>query len=149
MSQPNLKLMVDYCLKDPEILQKLETLGSLDIKTTIECGYPQSTSDADLIWKGTVEQERILLTRDYGTINAATYTPCKHGGILVVHHPRPTADIVHAFVKTLLQCGERRQAKCHFTHLRRDSIKILTHKPQPVIIPFSEKPNLRKIVAGI
>ena len=150
MSQANhLKLMVDYCLKYPDIIAKLETLGPLDIKTTIDCGYSQQTDDDELIWKGTLAHDRILLTRDYGTIRETTYTPCEHGGVIVIHHPRPNADVVHAFMKTLLQCGSRKYAKSHFTHLRKDGIKIVTHDKDPVIIPFDGKPNLKKIVKGI
>lgn len=141
--------MVDYDLKDPEILKRLEELKALDVKTTIQCGYPQYTKDPVLIWEGTIEQNRILLTANYGDIGESRYAPCKHGGIIIIDHPRPSADIVYAFVKAFLQCGERRFAKKHVTHLKKDSIKIVTHKENPVIVNFDEKPKLRKIVSGI
>ena len=145
----HIKLMVDYDLKDPQILKKLEELKALDVKTTIECGYPQHTKDPVLIWEGTVEKERILLTANFGDIGENRYTPCKHGGIIIIDHPRPSPDIVYAFVKAFLQSGQRKFAKKHVTHLKRDSIKIVTHEKKPVIVNFDEKPNLRKIVKGI
>jgi hypothetical protein len=145
----HLKLMVDYDLKDPEILEKLEGLGALDVKTTIQCGYFQHTTDPVLIWEGTTKENRILLTANYGDIGENRYAPCKHGGIIIIDHPRPSPDIVFAYVKALLQCGKRKFVKNHVTHLKRDGIKIVTHEKEPVTILFDEKPNLRKIVKGI
>jgi hypothetical protein len=145
----HIKLMVDYCLKEPDILEKLETLSSLDIKTTIDLGYNPDAKDPELIWQGTIEHDRILLTCDYNTIKESKYAPCKHGGIMMIHHKQPTAEIVHAFLKTFLQSGKRKFAKHHFTHLRKDGIRITTHDKDPVIMTFDEYPNLRKIVAGI
>lgn len=152
MSPPrgnHLKLMVDYNLKDPDILQKLNSLGALDVKTTIELGYAQNAKDRDLILSATLKEDRILLTRDYNTINEHRFTPCMHGGVVILHHRRPSADVVKKMVNALLKCGERRHAKGHVTHIRRDGIKIVTHDAEPVIVSFDEKPNLRKIVAGI
>jgi len=58
----HLKLMVDYNLKDPEIVSKLNAIGALDVKTTIELGYAQDAKDPHLIWNATVKEDRILLT---------------------------------------------------------------------------------------
>ena len=150
MPQANhIKLMVDYNLIDPEIIEKLESLGALDVKTIIDCGYQQDTKDDILIWQGTLEQNRILLTADFRTINEKKYTPCNHGGIIIIEDPRPSPEKVFAFVKAFLQCGQRKYAKKHVTHLKRDSIKIVTHEKKPVIVDFDKKPNLRKIVSGI
>lgn len=150
MSHANhLKVMVDYCLKDPEIIEKLETLGALDVKTTIECGYFPHTKDDVLVWEGTQEKDRILLTGDFKTIDEHRYKPCHHGGIIIIHHPRPSPDIVFAYVKAFLQSGERKYAKKHVTHITKNAVKIVTHEKEPVIVEFNEDKNLRKIVKGI
>jgi len=141
--------MVDYNLKDPDIIQKLNSLGALDVKTTIELGYAQNAKDRELIWGATLKEDRILLTRDYRTIDERKFTPCKHGGVVILHHQRPSADVVQKMVNALLKSGERKHAKGHVTHIKRDGIKIITHDPEPVIVSFDEKPNLRKIVKGI
>lgn len=141
--------MVDYCLIDPEILTKLESLGALDVKTIIDCGYPSYTEDAKLVWDGTVKENRVLLTGNYKDINERIYPPCLHGGIILINHPRPTPDIVYAYVKTLLQCGKRKFAKNHVTHLTREAITIVTHDKDSIRVNINEKPSLRKIVSAI
>lgn len=138
--------MVDYDLIDDDILAKLRTLGSLDVKTTIECGYKPYTKDPELIWKGTLEKKRILLTADKNTIKVSTYTPCKHGGIIVIQHPRPTPELVYAYIKVLLLSGQKKFAKKHFTRINKDRLKIITHEQEPVIVEFDSQPNLRKII---
>lgn len=145
----HLKLMVDYDLKDARILERLGELGALDVKTTIDCGYPQHATDSELIWQGTVNESRILLTANFRDIGENRYTPCKHGGIIIIDHPRPSPDIVFAYVKALLQSGKRAYAKNHVTHLHKTKITIVTHDKDPVTINFNEEPRLRKIVAGI
>jgi hypothetical protein len=141
--------MVDYDLKDAEILARLEELKALDVKTTVECGYPQHTKDSILVWQGTKDENRILLTANFKDIGESRYTPCKHGGIIIIDHPRPSPDIVFAYMKALLQCGQRKYVKNHVTHLKRDGIKIVTHAKEPVTINYDEEPKLRKIVKGI
>ena len=141
--------MVDYDLVDVETLAKLNTLGALDIKTTIELGYTSRTKDPQLIWEGTIKEKRILLTADYRTIKASKFIPCKHGGIIVIQHPRPTPELVHAYMKVLLQSGQRKFVKKHFTRINRERLNILTHKAEPVIVEFDGKPNLRKIIQRV
>ena len=144
MGSNDLKLMVDYCLKDPEIIKELEQFKSLDIKTTIECGYRQNATDKTLIWTGTIAQDRILLTRDFQTIDEHKFTPCRHGGVIIIHHRRPDANVVRSYMKAFLQSGIRKYAKNHVSHLKRDGARIVTHK-EPQVCNYNENPNLRKI----
>lgn len=122
----HLKLMVDYNLKDPLILQELDKLGALDVKTTIECGYEQWTHD-DILVKGASEQRRLLLTKDKETIDEIEFPPCTHGGIIIIKDKRPMPENVVAWVKAFVQSGKRALAKHHVTHLLPDRAVIYTH----------------------
>jgi hypothetical protein len=132
----HLKLMIDYNLVDPEILAALEKLNALKVKTILDCGFSQHTGDDTLVNKGTVEHERVLLTRDKRTITKKKYKPCKHGGVIVIKHPRPTADMVFAWMKAFVQSGKRALAKNHFTYLRADGATIYTLSREPVEVRF-------------
>lgn len=128
MTQTNhLRLMVDYNLVDPEILDALNRLNAIKSKTIIECQYRQGEDDEVLVNKGTVEHRRILLTGDKKTITKEKYKPCEHGGVIVVKDPRPNADKVFAWMKAFIQSGQRAFAINHFTHLRADGATIWTH----------------------
>lgn len=144
----HIKLMVDYNLIDPEIIEGLEKLGALDVKTTVDCGFAQNAKDPELI-QGTTEKDRILLTADVNTIDERKYKPCTHGGIMFIDEKRLFPNEVVALVKAFVMCGQRGIAKKHVTHLTKNGAKIITHDKEPVIIDFNENPNLRKIVKGI
>jgi hypothetical protein len=124
--------MVDYNLKDPLVLDCLRKLGALDVKTTIDCGYKQSEKDPVLINKGTLEQNRLLLTRDKNTIDEKKFKPCSHGGVIIIKHPRPTANMICAWMKAFIQSGKRAYAKSHVTYLNSSGFRIHTHHPQPI-----------------
>jgi hypothetical protein len=127
--------MIDYNLVDPDIISALESLGAVKAKTIIQCGYQENTDDDVLINEGTVEYRRILLTGDKKTITKKKYKPCKHGGVIVIKHPRPDAEKVFAWMKAFIQSGKRAFAVNHFTHLRPDGATIYTHK-EPVEVRF-------------
>lgn len=139
--------MVDYNLIDPEIIRGLENFGALDVKTILECGFNQNAKDKELI-KGTSDLDRILLTGDFRSIDENKYKPCEHGGIMIIKEKRPFPSDVIALVKAFLQCGQRRFAKHHVTYLKKDSLKIITHEKDAVIIDFNEHKRLRKIIKG-
>lgn len=122
----HLKLMVDYNLKDKRILTALDKLGALDVKTIIECGYKQDTDDDVLINKGTIEEKRLLLTKDKNTIDEWTFPPCTHGGVIIIKHKRPMPEEVVARVRAFVQSGKRAMAKGHVTHLYADHATIHT-----------------------
>lgn len=121
----HLKLMVDYDLVDPNILAALSRISSVNAKTTIECGFRQDASDKVLV-AATETEKRILLTANYNDINEREYPPCFHGGIILINHPRPNADVVHDRVKAFSQSGSKSQARGHVTYLNRD--KAIIHK---------------------
>ena len=136
MTQTNpLRLMIDYCLIDRRIMLALKTLETIEVKSTIECGYAQNESDEVLINEGTVEQNRLLLTTDRKTINRNRYKPCTHGGVILLSHRRLDADNILASIKAFIQSSKGNLAINHFTHLRPDSAKIYTHK-DPVEVRF-------------
>lgn len=130
-----LRLMIDYDLVDHRIVCALKTLAEVEVKTIIECGYPQNTADEVLVNEGTVQQKRLLLTGDKNTITRNRYKPCTHGGVIVLRHRRPSAESVLAAVAALMRSNEAGLAVNHFTHLRPDGAKIYTHK-DPVEIKF-------------
>jgi hypothetical protein len=127
----HVKLMVDYNLKDPLVLECLSKLKALSVKTTIDCGFEQGTKDPVLV-EATREIERLLLTRDKNSIDERLYPPCTHGGIIIIEHPRPTAEMVCAWMKSFVQSGKRAYAKGHVTYLNGDGYKIHTHQSQPI-----------------
>jgi hypothetical protein len=131
----HLRLMIDYNLVDPDILDALNKLNAVKLKTIIECGFEQGEKDEVLVNKGTVEQRRILLTGDKKTITKHKYKPCKHGGVIVIKDPRPDAEKVFAWMKAFIQSGKRTLAINHFTYLRSDGATIYTHK-EPVEVRF-------------
>ncbi len=130
-----LRLMIDYDLVDRRIVAALKTLEGVEVKTIIECGYPQNASDEFLVYEGTVEQKRLLLTGDKNTITRMKYKPCTHGGVIVLRHRRPNADSVLAAVSAFIESSKGSVAVNHFTHLRPDGAKIYTHK-DPVEVKF-------------
>lgn len=131
----HLKVMVDYCIIDHEILTALRKIKTLDIKTTIECGYSPWTKDETLV-AGTTEKRRLLLTANYRDITPHRYPPCGHGGILLIKHPSPTGEIVYDRMRSFALKGGRSHAKGHVTYLNADKAEI--HKLDKVVIelPF-------------
>ncbi len=121
----HLKLMVDYCMIDPEILDALHSIKTLDVKTTIECGYNPWTTDETLV-AGTLEKDRLLLTANYNDITPRKYPPCGHGGILLIKHPKPDGRVVHERMQSFSVRGGRSHAKGHVTYLGED--KAVVHK---------------------
>lgn len=128
----HIKLMVDYNLIDPLILECLDRLGALDVKTTIDCGFDPWTKDHVLV-EATGEKRRLLLTKDKESIDEVRYPPCKHGGIIIIDHPRPTPDMVCDWMKAFVQSGQRSYAKNHITYLGRDGFTIYTHQQEPIV----------------
>lgn len=143
----HIKLMVDVNLIDPEIIEGLERLGALDVKTTLECGFAQNTKDPVLI-KGTTEKDRILLTADATTINARIYKPCSHGGIMIIDEKRLFPNEIINLVKAFVMCGQRSYAKKHVTYLKKEFAKIVMHSKEPILVDFYGNKTLRKIVKG-
>jgi hypothetical protein len=143
----HIKIMVDYDLIDPEIIKALETFSVLDVKTILQCGHKQHTPDKTLV-DDTDRLDRILLTADAG-ISEKRYKPCEHGGIILIDDPRPTPQKVRAFMKTILQCGERQLCKRHVTRLSKRRIKIFTHDKKPRVVKIHEDERLRRIVQGL
>jgi hypothetical protein len=102
--------MVDYDLVDPKILEALRRIKSVNMKTTIECGFDQSTADKVLV-KATEKERRLLLTANYRDINERVYPPCFHGGILLINHPRPSSDTVYERMKAFTESGGRSKSE--------------------------------------
>lgn len=121
----HLKLMVDYCLVDPDILNALKTIRSVRVKTTIECGFNQGEKDKVLV-AATEPKHRILLTANFNDINERKYPPCGHGGIILINHPRPDSAVVLERVKAFVLSGSKSEAKGHVTYLNKD--KAIIHK---------------------
>jgi hypothetical protein len=127
--------MVDYDLKDPEILEALRKIKSINVKTTIECGFDPWTPDEKLV-EGTTTERRLLLTANYNDINEDVYEPCYHGGIILIKHERPSPETVANRLKAFAQCGKRSLAKSHVTHLNENSATIHTLDEKPVEVRF-------------
>lgn len=127
--------MVDNCLLDPEILVALRQINSINVKTQIECGYPHYTKDPILVAATTTER-RLLLTANYNDINESVYEPCSHGGIILIKHARPDAQIVYDRMKAFAQSGKRSHAKNHVTHLRAADATIHKEHEQKVEVRF-------------
>lgn len=121
----HLKVMVDYCMVDPEILDALRQIKTLDVKTTIECGFQPHTKDHTLV-AATNEKRRLLITCNYRDIHEGKYPPCGHGGIVLIKHKRPTAEIVSERMRAFTVSGGRAHARGHVTHLNAD--KAVVHK---------------------
>jgi hypothetical protein len=130
-----LRLIIDYCLVDRRIILALKTLSEVEVKTIIECGYAENTSDEVLVNEGTVEQKRLLLTTDRKTITRHRYMPCTHGGVILLRHRKLDAAKILASMTAFIQSNKGDLAVNHFTHLRPDSAKIYTHK-DPVEVRF-------------
>lgn len=122
----HLKLMIDYNLKDPRIVDALSGLGALEVKTTIQYGYRQGTHD-DILVRGTSEHRCLLLTKDKESIDEIEFPPCTHGGIIIIKDKRPMPENVIAWVKAFVRSGKRALAKHHVTHLWPDRAVIYTH----------------------
>jgi hypothetical protein len=127
--------MVDYDLVDPEILDALRRIKSVSVKTTIECGFDPWTKDGTLV-DATSTKRRLLLTANYRDINERRYKPCLHGGILLIHHPKPSWETVYERMKAFSESGGRSQAKGHVTYLKAE--KAIVHKlfKEVVEVPF-------------
>lgn len=131
----HLKLMVDYDLVNPDILAALRKIKALDVRTIIECGFDQGTSDKTLVG-ATRQKRRLLLTANFNDINERVYPPCFHGGIILINHKRPTARAVYDRIKAFSRTGQRSLAKSHVTHLNADKATIHTLSKEPVEVPF-------------
>jgi len=127
----HLKVMVDEDLLDPDIVDALHKIGSVDIKTTFECNLASGTKDHILV-AATEKKRRLLLTANYRNIHERQYEPCGHGGIILIKHPRPTAQMVYARMKAFCESGKRSEAKRHVTYLRSDRFTI--HKLHDEIV---------------
>lgn len=127
--------MVDNCLLDPDILSALRKINSINVKTQIECGYPHWTKDPVLV-EATTTERRLLLTSNYNDINESVYEPCSHGGIILIKHARPDAQIVYERMKAFTQSGSRSHAKNHVTHLRAKDAIILKEHDEKVEVKF-------------
>ena len=127
--------MVDYDLKDPEILDALRKIKSLNVKTTIECGFYPWTPDARLV-EATSTERRILLTANYNDIHEGVYDPCHHGGIILIKDDRPSPETVSSRLRAFTRSGKRSLAKSHVTHLHANHAMIHTLDEKPVLVPF-------------
>jgi hypothetical protein len=123
--------MVDEDLLDQDILEALQQIGSIDVKTIFDCKLPSGTKDHVLV-AATDRQRRLLLTGNYRDIHERKYEPCGHGGIILIKHPRPTAKLVSSRVRAFCKSGKRSLAKRHVTYLRADKFTI--HKLHKEIV---------------
>jgi hypothetical protein len=117
--------MVDADLFDPEILEALRSIKSLDVKKTLDCGFNPWTHDQTLV-EATEPQRRLLVTGNFRNINEKRYPPCGHGGIILINHPSPTGRVVGERMRAFARAGGRSHAKGHVTYLNRD--KAVVHK---------------------
>lgn len=122
----HIKLMVDFNL-GPDHVDKLNELGAVTAKTTIDYGFNPWTSDDDLV-RATLDERCILLTRDKNTINERIYKPCTHGGIIIIENPHPFPETVQSYMKAFCQSGKRSLVEHCVTHLYKDKAIIHTHK---------------------
>jgi hypothetical protein len=130
--QTNLRVMVDEDLFGKEIISALNQLGSaVDVKTIVECNFPTGTKDKILV-AATERKRRILLTANYVDINEHKYPPCEHGGIILIDHPNPSAEVVRSRLKAFCQSGKRSQAKGHVTYLKSDKFTIYKEHKEKV-----------------
>jgi hypothetical protein len=127
--------MVDYCIIDPEIVEALRKINTLDVKTTLECGYNPWTEDETLV-AGTTEKGRLLITSNYRDITPRKYPPCGHGGILLIKHPKPTGQIVYDRMRAFTLSGGRSHAKGHVTYLNADKAEILKLHKEVIELRF-------------
>jgi hypothetical protein len=137
--------MVDEDLFGKEIIAALHQLGSaVDVKTIVECDFPTGTKDKALV-AATQRKRRILLTANYNDINERKYPPCEHGGIILIYHPNPSAEVVSSRLKAFCQSGKRSQAKGHVTYLSEDKFKIYKLHEEIIEEKYDEKTGRRKI----
>jgi len=115
--------MVDEDILGPRVLDALRRIGSVDAKTTFECGLGSGTKDGPLV-AATADKRRLLLTANFRDINERVYEPCGHGGIIIIKHPRPSAEEIYARMKAFCESGKRSEAKGHVTYLRADKFTI-------------------------
>lgn len=141
-----MKLMLDYCLKNPKIIEALENDTHSDVVTTIDLGYRDNTSDDDLV-RATVDRKRILVTKNYLDFDETKYPPCGHGGIIVFHTGETSASYVANRIKALIRSGNRRYVKGHVTHLYESKMEIYTHK-DPIKVNFNDAKKLRDALKG-
>ena len=127
----HLKVMVDEDIYSPRVLDALHRIGSVDAKPTYECGLRSGTKDKPIV-DATSEKRRVLLTANFRDINERVYKPCEHGGIIIIKHPRPSAEEIYARLKAFCESGKRSEAKGHVTYLKRDSFTI--HKLHKEVI---------------
>lgn len=122
----HIKLMVDFNLGQDHV-DKLNELGTIKARTTIDYGFNPWTADDDLV-RATLDKGCILLTRDKNTINEKIYKPCTHGGIIIIENPHPFPETVLSYMKSFCQSGKRSLAEHCVTHLYNDRAIIHTHK---------------------
>jgi Domain of unknown function (DUF5615) len=124
VTQTNLKVMVDEDLLDKRTIAALHRIGAaVDVKTIVECDLALGTKDKPIV-AATSTKRRILLTANYRDINEHKYPPCKHGGIILIDHPRPSPEIVCSRLKAFCRSGKRSQAKGHVTYLKARGFTI-------------------------
>ncbi|MCA1621402.1 MAG: DUF5615 family PIN-like protein [Acidobacteria bacterium] len=123
--------MVDEDILGPQVIDALRRIGSVDVKTTFECGLKSGTKDNRLV-AATTTKRRLLLTHNFRDINERVYEPCEHGGIILIKHPRPSAEEIYARMKAFCESGKRSEAKGHVTYLRSDRFTIYKEHKESV-----------------
>jgi len=115
--------MVDEDLLDAKIIQALEKLSGVDVKTLLNCGFSQGAKDHTLV-AATARQKRVLLTANFRDIHERKYPPCQHGGIILIRHPRPDAKVVTARLKAFCRSSQKSLAQGHVTYLKDNGFTI-------------------------
>jgi hypothetical protein len=139
-----IRLLIDHNFGQP-VADKLNELKYVSAITTIESGFSQRRSDADLV-SFTTEDGCVFITHDHNTINEHRYPPCSHGGIIVIQGDW-FPETVLAMFKKLWNSGSRRLIQSHVTRLRieENSGEIHTHEGRfPVNLTRKRKRRKRK-----
>jgi hypothetical protein len=123
--------MIDFNLGQ-SCADALNELGAVKAKTIVEYGFDGRTQDCDLVC-ATLDHGCILLTKDKRTINEKLFSPCTHGGIIIIKNARPFVSDVKAYIKAFCKSGKRSLAEHCVTHLYPDKAIIHTHTGLEVI----------------
>jgi hypothetical protein len=121
-----MNLMMDEGLIDPNIIKALDAIRKLNISTTLDCQFNRGTSDHDLVYKGTVKLNKILVSKNIDDMNEVDFPPCGHGGIIAFHENELTADYVVRRVKAIQTLGLSGKIKNHVTKIYDERIEIHT-----------------------
>lgn len=138
-----MNLMLDECNSSKKLRTALESIPTINVCSSVDCGFQKGTGDAALIYRRR-SRNKILLTKNIEDINERIYPPCGHRGIIVFNEQNLQPDYVVPRIKALYTLKLEGKIQKHVTKIYDDRIEVHTLEGK-IERSFSEHEKTKRI----